>query len=202
MSFSLINPYYLLLDFNLVFKKFQVWRIITAFLFAGRFSQSFLFTMMMIYFTMKQCEEYFKTKKPEFAVLILFNMLTVTLISYLWGDYMVLNHQFVSSIMYVWCKLQPESVVLIWGYPCQAGMVPWVYVGLNIIMGGDPFKELIGIAAGHLYIYLKVVLPLTKGYNPLKTPRQIVKMVEMIERWANRGQRPSNTYGMGGNWAS
>lgn len=38
---------------------------------------------------------------------------------------------------------------------------------LSIITGGDPFKDLIGIAAGHTYIYIKLILPTSHGYNLL-----------------------------------
>jgi hypothetical protein len=60
----------------------------------------------------------------------------------------------------------------------MSGNLPWVLVGLSIVTGGDPFHDLIGIAAGHTYIYLKEVLPVTYGYNILKTPK-------FIENWVN-----------------
>ena len=87
--------------------------------------------------------------------------------------------------MYVWCKLEPEVMVSVWGYPVRAGMLPWVYVGLSVVTGGDPFMDLIGIVSGHLYVYLKLVLPITKGYNLLKTPKLIIDLVDRLERWAS-----------------
>ena len=62
MTYSMLSPYHLILDFSKVFSKFQLWRILTTFIFAGKFSQSFLFSMLTMYFTMRKCEEYFKTK--------------------------------------------------------------------------------------------------------------------------------------------
>ena len=73
----------------------------------------------------------------------------------------------------------------IWGYPVQSGNLPWVLLLLSILTGGDPFKDLIGIAAGHTYIYLKVVLPLSHGYNLLRTPK-------LLEYWVNELIRRSN----------
>ena len=39
MTYKLLNPYYLILDFEMVIWKLNVWRLITPFLFAGPFSQ-------------------------------------------------------------------------------------------------------------------------------------------------------------------
>jgi hypothetical protein len=124
-----------------------------------------------MYFTLRRCEEFFKTRYPDFTVLIIFNMFAVALISFLYGDYLALNASFVFSLMYVWCKLEPDSQVSIWGFPVKSANLPWVLLVLSILTGGDPFKDLIGIAAGHSYIYLKMILPVSHGYNILKTPK-------------------------------
>jgi len=41
---------------------------------------------------------------------------------------------------------------------------------LSIVTGGDPFKDLIGIAAGHTYIYIRMILPNSHGYQLLRRP--------------------------------
>ena len=60
-TYSILSPYSLILDWTAVFQG-QVWRIITTFFFVGPFSMSFLFGMMMIYYSMKTIEEYFGDK--------------------------------------------------------------------------------------------------------------------------------------------
>jgi hypothetical protein len=111
--------------------------------------------------------------------------------SIIYGDYMILHVQFVFSLMYVWCKLEPDSQVSIWGFPVKSGNLPWVLILLSILTGGDPFKDLIGIASGHTYIYLKKVLPLSHGYNLLTTPKLIEDLVRRLEIWGNGGRAPS-----------
>lgn len=66
---------------------------------------------------------------------------------------------FVFSIMYVWCKNEPDLTISIWGFPVKSANLPWVLVLMSVLTGGDPFADLIGIAAGHTYVYLKNVLP-------------------------------------------
>jgi Derlin-2/3 len=51
MTYRIISPYVLFLDFPSVFYQGQIWRLVTTFFFAGGFSMNFLFAMMMIYYT-------------------------------------------------------------------------------------------------------------------------------------------------------
>lgn len=170
MTYSILSPYHLILDFHYLFSKFHLWRIFTTFIFAGKFSQSFLFSMITMYFTMRRCEEHFKTKYADFVVLILFSMFAVCFYAYIYGDYMILHQPFVFALMYIWCKLEPDQQISLWGFPVKSSNLPWVLVLLSVLTGGDPFKDLIGIAAGHTYIFLKMILPNSHGYNLLKTP--------------------------------
>jgi len=113
----MINPYNLILVYENVFKRFQIWRLITTFLFAGKFGPSFLFSMLMLYFTCKRTEEWFKNKAAELTTLVMFNALVIMLYSAVYGNSMVLHGSFIFSLMYVICKLDPDSVVSIWGFP-------------------------------------------------------------------------------------
>jgi len=117
MTYKMLNPYSVLLDFPSVFKKLHFWRLITTFLFAGPFSQGFLFSMMMMYFSLSKIEEYFKNKSAEFMTLIVFSAIFNILYAFLYGDYMVMHQPFLFSLMYVWCKLEPNSSVSLWGFP-------------------------------------------------------------------------------------
>jgi hypothetical protein len=94
--------------------------------------------------------------------------------------------------------MESEVTVSIWGYPVQSGNLPWVLLGLSILTGGDPFTNLIGIAAGHTYIYLKVVLPLSHGYNLLKTPKLLEHWVNELLRRANAAGGPARVQNLGG----
>ena len=196
MTYQLISPYSMLLD-ETAYKKLKVWKFVTTFMFAGPFSQSFLFSLIMIYFTLRRAEEYFKNKNADFAVLILFSMVATWFYSYIYGNVMVLHNSFVFSLMYVWCKLQPDLTVSIWGFPVKSANLPWVLLGMSILTGGDPFKDLIGIAAGHTYIYLKMILPISHGYNLLRTPKLLEQYIAKLEAWANGGRPPSNVWGLG-----
>ena len=164
LTYKLISPYKIILDFALVFKKLHLWRLFTCFLYAGPFSQSFLFSLLMMYFSLSRIELYFKNKAPEFMTLVIFSALFNMFYAFIYGEYMILHQPFLFSLLYIWCKLEPETTVSLWGFPVQSANLPWVMLVLSIITGGDPFQDLIGIAAGHTYIYIKLILPNSHGY--------------------------------------
>ena len=53
----------------------------------------------------------------------------------------------------------------------------------HLLTGASPFSDLIGVAAGHTYIYFKMVLPESHGYDLLKTPKWVESMVDKINSW-------------------
>jgi hypothetical protein len=93
---------------------------------------------------------------------------------------MVLMEAFKFSILYVWCKNEPDKTVSIWGFPVTSGNLPWVLLALSVVTGGDPFNDLIGIAAGHTFIFLKMTLPNSHGYHFLNTPKFVERLVAEV----------------------
>ena len=51
------------------------------------------------------------------------------------------------------------------------GYLPWAIMAWTLLTGGNILNDLIGVASGHLYIFLKDILPASPyKYNMLKTP--------------------------------
>ncbi len=111
---------------------------------------------------------------------------------------MVLMNSFKFSVLYVWCKNEPDRIVSIWGFPVTSDNLPWVLLGFSILTGGDPFDDLIGIAAGHTYIFLKETLPNSHGYHFLRTPKFVEYWVNEIIRRSNASFGNARVYGVGG----
>lgn len=52
-----------------------------------------------------------------------------------------------------------------------APFMPWVLLGFSLLLSGSlPTADIIGIAVGHLYYYLKDMYPVLYGRDPLLTP--------------------------------
>ena len=149
----------------------------------------------MMYFTLRRTEDYFKSKYGDFVVMVLFNMFAVIFFSVIYGSYMVLHQPFLFSLLYVWCKLEPDLMVTLWFLPVKSSNLPWAMLLLSVLTAGDPISDLIGIGAGHTYIFLKTILPVSHGYNLLKTPGAIERLVKAMENWANGGQEVQGFFG-------
>ena len=78
MTYQIISPYALVLEWSGVFSG-QIWRIFTTFFFIGPFSMSFLFGMVMIYYTLSSMENYFGKNQADFATMLIFNALSALL---------------------------------------------------------------------------------------------------------------------------
>ena len=60
-------------------------------------------------------------------------------------------------------------------------------MAFHLFTGGNPFNDLIGVATGHTYVYLKTILPDSHGYDWLKTPRFMHTLVGKLN---SMGQDP------------
>lgn len=149
---------------------------------------NFIFTMMMLFYSFKGCEEFYKEKYPEYITMLIFNAIMtfvririinqyIQVYSFIYGSYMILMTAFVFSVLYVWCKNEPDRQVSLWGIPVQTGNLPWALLLMSILTGGSPFDDLIGIAAGHTYIFLKMTLPNSHRYDLIKTPKFLENFV-------------------------
>ena len=154
----------------------------------------FVFTLMLLFYTFKACEEHYKERYPEYIWMLFFNAVMVFVYSWIYGSYMILMSSFVFAVLYVYCKNEPDRQVSLWGIPVQSGNLPWALLVMSILTGGDPFTDLIGIAAGHSYIFLKMTLPASHGYDLLKTPKLLEEYINKIVR-ASQGR--ARVYGFG-----
>ena len=93
---------------------------------------------------------------------------------------MSVSFSFISGAMYVWAKYEPGLTLTFYGIPFKSEHFPWVYCGFTLITGGDVIAPLIGIAAGHTFIFFKIILPRSHGYNFLNTPKFFEKYVNKI----------------------
>ena len=190
MTYQIVSPYALLLDWEKVIYNFQVWRIFTTFCFLGPFSMSFIFGMMMLYYSVSVIEDYFEQRHADLATLLVFNAIVAMLFAFLANDYLVMESPFIFSLIYVWSKFVPDRQMSIWGFPVQSLYLPWVLMAFHLFTGGNPFNDLIGVAAGHSYVYLTTVLPESHGYELLKTPSIMHKLVAMLK--GEEEGRPGN----------
>jgi hypothetical protein len=196
VSLGVVSAYSLLMDFNLFFTRFQIWRLFTCFTFYGGFSFNFLMMLFLSHFCISGTERYFNKNIHDFYYLILFVMVSNLSVGYLLDKYQLLINEFLYALMYIICKREPENIVNFWGFKIKMSMFPWVLLGLSVVTGQDIFKVLSGYAVGHLYEFLKFTLKDTYGYKILDTPDWFKRVVNWIAsklfQINNKPQRMAN----------
>jgi len=166
VSFGMLHPSYIYLDFQLVFKKFQLWRLLTSFMFFGKFSLNFVFVMFLLvrYTYMLEAEHFIGNRgKADMTFMMLFCMILLMIIKWLVIDMPFPGLALVFSLLYYWSRTAPYRPINFWGFPFQAWQFPFVMVVVDILIGASPVFSLIGIAVGHTFYFLKDIVP--KAFN-------------------------------------
>jgi len=199
MSLSLVSYANLLLTYEGLFEHYKIWTLFTNYFVYGRFSFQFLFQLIFVYFGFSKLEKFFSPNRiPEFIWLIIVNMIFILVISILFDRYQYMGTQLTFAILYIWCKKEPmERIQFMFGFVFNSAYLPWAIMAYSVITGGNVIADLIGIASGHLYIFLKDVLPASPyKYNFLKTPA-------FFERFVNKYYAmPNNNYQQAGGQAN
>ena len=78
----------------------------------------------------------------------------------------------VFAIVYVWAKENADQEVnFVFNLAkFKAFYLPWAYVGLAMLMGQSPVAHLMGIAAGHFYVFLDKIVPAQYNRTVVWTP--------------------------------
>ncbi|XP_032175745.1 derlin-2 isoform X1 [Mustela erminea] len=178
LQLELITPFQLYFNPELIFKHFQIWRLITNFLFFGPVGFNFLFNMIFLYRYCRMLEEgSFRGRTADFVFMFLFGGFLMTLFG-LFVSLVFLGQAFTIMLVYVWSRRNPYVRMNFFGLlNFQAPFLPWVLMGFSLLLGNSIIVDLLGIAVGHIYFFLEDVFPNQPGgIRILKTP-SILKAV-------------------------
>ena len=178
--------YYIFLDYSLVFKKFQIWRLFTNLLYVGGFAPQFLFFIIMTYFHFKPAEQKAIATRSyaQFIMMIIYILLflhIINIISFKLFGFEVsftLARQLFLSFIYVDSKREPQKMVTLYFFRMKNAFFPYALIVLNIVGGSGIYDNIIGIIVGNTYYVLKDVLPVSKSLHVLKTPKFLVDFIE------------------------
>jgi Derlin-2/3 len=117
-----------------------------------------------------------------FLILISVFVSVVSLLAAWPRGYPLTGPSVIFAIIYYWSRCEPEARLSIWGFEVKGFQLPFALIFLTLLMGGDIWRDLVGLAAGHLYFFLKDVLPVASKFNLLKTPMFIQKLAARISQ--------------------
>jgi len=213
-SLGLLSPMQLYLDFDLVWSKFQVWRLFTCFCFFGKFSFPFAFQLYLLYSYSRQYEAAPFSSSPvespsaDYMFMLMFGGSLLAIVSY-FTEIPFLGPAMVFMVLYVWSRKNPEQPCSFFGFRFKGLYLPWVYCAFSVIIGNSPVMNLLGIAAGHVYYFLLQILPVSHGVDIVKTPQFLINLFESAQfthaytAAGNevRGARPQGVHRWGGGHA-
>jgi len=180
-SFKILSPGWLVLIFEYAITKFQIWRFITSYIFAGTFGFPFLMRLIFTYFGCSKLERLYSNRIADFFWLLFVVALLNLGISVIFDEHVLLSRQFAFSLLYIWCKKEPfERVNFLFGFVVKSAYLPWAIIIYSVLIGDGVYKELIGVAAGHAFIFVKDLLPNNPKYrlDLFRTPKFVEKLVE------------------------
>lgn len=180
VQLDIVSPFQLYFNPILIFKQYQLWRLVTTFLFFGTVGFNFLFNMIFTYRYCRMLEEgSFRGRTADFFVMMVFGGACMLLCA-MFCSLLFLGQAFTIMLVYVWARRNPHVRMNFFGLlNFQAPYLPWVLLGFSVLLGNSILVDLVGIAVGHVYYFLEDVFPLRSGgIRLLKTPRFLQQLFE------------------------
>jgi len=189
-NFGLVSFAYLILDWHAVFTQFQLWRLVTCFLFHGALGFPFLINMLFLVRYAGDLERnVFGGRLSDYLYMVLLSCGLLLIAGYFMKSY-ILGMGLIMVLIYYWSRKNPDMVMsFLFGFQFKAIYFPWVLVGFNVLMGGFPLIYIMGIMVGHVYFFLEDVHPRVSGKRYLKTPQFMYDIIPpRYNSWAQPQQ--------------
>lgn len=165
-------PEVLHFEWKPILTGFQFWRIFTAFLYFGPVGLNYILTLQFVWQYMSHLEKMNYNKPEEFLVLLLFGGISlIGCYSILGISMKFLGHNLAAYLVYIWSRLFEGTDVNVMDLiTLKSETIPWFFAAQTLILDGEiPYADLLGIAVGHLYHYLK--------------QKDVVKAPSFIKEW-------------------
>lgn len=176
-NFGALPVHHMILDFGLVFYKFQFWRLLGCVFFMGKLGFPFLINVYFLYsYSLRLETGVFDGKPADYFFLLIFNWLVLIILGFI-IPLKIIGMPLVISVLYVWCQVNRETIVQFWfGTQFKAMYLPWALAAFNVLLGGNGIMELLGIFVGHVFFFLKYKYPMDYGgASFINTPQFLYK---------------------------
>lgn len=199
-AFNLLDANYMGLNWQLVRKKFEIWRLFTNFLYVGPFSLKWIFFVSVFsqFCSSLERNSIFDSSPGAYLYFVIFQMLSLSLLSipfFRAHGFPFLAHSLLSAIIYYWSRRDMWSQVSVYFFTVKAYQLPFAILIANLLMGSSIWIDVMGIISGHVYYVLRETLP-EKGYPfLLRTPAILdsiaLKLDLLLSRFPQFPTRPN-----------
>ncbi|KAI9547153.1 Derlin-2 [Dissostichus eleginoides] len=206
VQLEIITPFQLYFNPDLILRNYQVWRLITNFLFFGPVGFNFLFNMIFLYRYCRMLEEgSFRGRTADFVFMFLFGGLLMTIFG-TFVSLVFLGQAFTIMLVYVWSRRNPNVRMNFFGLlNFQAPFLPWVLMGFSLLLGNSIIVDLLErvVVVGVLQYRCGSCVLLSGGCFPqpagggrwLRTPSIIKMLFDTPEEDANYNPLPEERPG-------
>jgi len=174
VQLEILNPMLLALNWPMVVNKLQIWRLVTSVLFFGKFSFPFLFQLYFFCsFSSKLEQNEIFSLPGDYLFFLICQILLLDLISLVlaWpAGLPMLGPSLVFAILYYWSRREPYATLNFFSFTIKGYQFPFAILFFQLLIGGNVWMDLLGLASGHVYYFLKEVVPAEYGYSFIKTP--------------------------------
>jgi len=153
-NFGLLNPGWLTLKYDDLYRHFEIWRLVTPFLFHGRLGFPFLINMLfLVRYGSSVEKDTFLNETADYLWMLIFGAL-ILLIPGFFVPLPILGLGLIMMIIYYWSRKNPEiPMSFFFGLRFKALYFPWVLIAFRVLLGGTPLSEIFGVLVGHLYFF-------------------------------------------------
>mmetsp|Transcript_70109 Transcript_70109/g.193953 ORF Transcript_70109/g.193953 Transcript_70109/m.193953 type:complete len:253 (+) Transcript_70109:97-855(+) len=204
VQLEILNPMLLSLHWPMIINKLQVWRLLSSVFFFGTFSFQFLFQLYFFSsFSSKLEQNEIFAQPGDYLFFLLTQILLLDLLSLVlaWPNgFPMLGPSLVFAILYYWSRREPYAMLNFFSFTIKGYQFPFALVFFQLLIGGNIWMDLLGLASGHIYYFLKEVVPAEYGHTLIKTPSFLTSLMAQYTAGA-RGAVGAGAVGGGGNQA-
>eukprot|EP01066_Platyproteum_vivax_P007120 Platyproteum_vivax@DN2712_c0_g1_i1.p1 len=181
VSFDVLSPFSLYLNWNLIMKQFQVWRVITCFLYIGQLNLSLLWHIYILVLHCSNLEEAsFGNDSASFLWMLIVSITMLLGLSVFTGNNTAFFGECLFAVIsYLWGRRNPRTEVWVFMFRLRAPYIVWILLLLRIAEGGSFYDYLMGLLVGHVYYFFTDIypyMPTSKGFKLFQTPSVLTQI--------------------------
>jgi Derlin-2/3 len=177
-------PSWLHFDWPAILFGQQIWRLFSGFIYFGAFDVFYPLTMQFVWQHMSQLEKMNYNQPEEFLLMTLFGASALIILYTLLGiSTRYLGHNLATYFVYIWARLfEGMDVSFMDLFVLKSELLPWFFCAQTFLLDQEfPIADLLGIAVGHVYHYLK-----QKKFLPCPTAlKELFATDQMKQLYAN-----------------
>ncbi len=204
VQLEILNPQLIILHWPLVWSNLQLWRLFTCVFFFGPFSFNLVFQLYFFTSFSSKLErnEVFTQTPGEYLLFLVFQILLLSVLSLILAyptGLPMLGPSLVFGIIYYWSRREPYAELSFFSFNIKGYQFPFALLFFQMLMGGSIWGDLLGLGSGHIYYYLKEVLPQEYGHSWIKAPAFLQRFaVDYLNAPRPAGGMPHQNRNFGG----